>query len=103
MRAPSASMGAGALVGGLDRAARLATSAAAFLLLDVGRAGVLALATGHRIGHARPACCRITEMIEHMGRITRLEVSEQPGHLPPILDLRRSSDPREPARPVTPS
>ena len=57
----------------------------------------------HRIGHARTACRRITEMIEHMGRITRLEVSEQPGHLPPILDLRRSSDPSEPARPVTPS
>jgi signal transduction histidine kinase len=57
----------------------------------------------HRIGHARTACRRITEMIEHMGRITRLEMYEQPAYLPPILDLRRSSDPRGRTRRVTPS
>ena len=57
----------------------------------------------HRIGQARTACRRITDMIDHMGRITRLEVYEQPPHLPPILDLRRSSEPRRQGRPSPPS
>jgi signal transduction histidine kinase len=49
--------------------------------------------TSMRIGRARQACHRIAQMIVHMGRITRLEVAEeQSPNLPPILDLRRSSE-----------
>jgi hypothetical protein len=36
-------------------------------------------------------------MIVHMGRITRLEVYDQSPNLPPILDLRRSSEGVEPS------
>ena len=48
--------------------------------------------TAQRIDRAQSACRRIAEMIVHMGRITRLELYEQSPNLPPILDLRRSSD-----------
>ena len=44
-----------------------------------------------RIDRARSACRRISEMITHMGRITRLEVFDQSPNLSPILDLRRSA------------
>jgi PAS domain S-box-containing protein len=46
-----------------------------------------------RIDRARTASRRIADMITHMSRITRLELSAQSPSLPPILDLRRSSDP----------
>jgi len=52
--------------------------------------------TVQRIDRARDAARRIADMIVHMGRITRLELSEQSPNLPPILDLRRSSE-QEPA------
>ena len=49
--------------------------------------------TSQRLDRARQACHRIAQMIVHMGRITRLEESEdQSPNLPPILDLRRSSE-----------
>ena len=35
---------------------------------------------------------RISEIIAHMGTITRLEVVEPSPGLPPILDLRRSGE-----------
>jgi len=44
-----------------------------------------------RIEKARAACRKIGEIIAHMGRITRLELSDQTPGLPPILDLRRSA------------
>ena len=47
--------------------------------------------TQQRVDRVLVACRRISEMIVHMGRITRLEVLEQSPNLPPILDLRRSS------------
>jgi len=53
--------------------------------------------TARRIERARSACRRISEMIAHMGRITRLEEYEQSPNLPPILDLRRSSGSAEPS------
>ena len=43
-----------------------------------------------RLEKARAACMRISEMIAHMGKITRLEVLQEAPGLPPILDLRRS-------------
>jgi PAS domain S-box-containing protein len=49
--------------------------------------------TSQRIERVRQACRRIAQMIVHMGRITRLEEPEdQSPNLPPILDLRRSSE-----------
>jgi PAS domain S-box-containing protein len=45
-----------------------------------------------RVEKTLTACRRISEMIAHMGRITRLEFSQQSPELPPILDLRRSSE-----------
>jgi PAS domain S-box-containing protein len=53
--------------------------------------------TTQRLDRARTACRRIAEMIVHMGRITRLEESEQSPNLPPILDLRRSSSEADPS------
>jgi PAS domain S-box-containing protein len=48
--------------------------------------------TAQRLDRARTACRRIADMITHTGRITRLEFDEQSPNLPPILDLRRSSE-----------
>jgi two-component system cell cycle sensor histidine kinase/response regulator CckA len=48
--------------------------------------------TAQRIERTRQAGGRIADMIIHMGRITRLEDSVQSPNLPPILDLRRSSE-----------
>jgi PAS domain S-box-containing protein len=42
---------------------------------------------------------RITEIIAHMGRITRLETLQPSPGLAPILDLRRSGEPDADARP----
>jgi PAS domain S-box-containing protein len=53
--------------------------------------------TAQRIDRARSACRRIADMIVHMGRITRLELYEQSPNLPPILDLRRSSEEADPS------
>jgi PAS domain S-box-containing protein len=47
------------------------------------------------VREAITASRRITEMISHMGRITRLEVIEQWSSIAPILDIRRSSTPDE--------
>ncbi len=49
-------------------------------------------ALGPRLEKAQAACRRISTMIAHMAKITRLELSEQSPGLPPILDLRRSSE-----------
>ncbi|HYE93515.1 MAG TPA: GAF domain-containing protein [Terriglobales bacterium] len=45
-----------------------------------------------RLEKARSACMKIGEIIAHMGRITRLELSDETPGLPPILDLRRSGE-----------
>jgi PAS domain S-box-containing protein len=45
-----------------------------------------------RVEKARAACKRISEMIAQMSRITRLELSRDTPGLPPLLDLRRSSE-----------
>jgi signal transduction histidine kinase len=45
-----------------------------------------------RIEKARAACKRISEMITRMNQITRFELSQETPGLPPILDLRRSSE-----------
>ena len=45
-----------------------------------------------RIEQTLAAAGRIGEMITHMGRITRLQVDEESPSLPPMLDLRRSSE-----------
>lgn len=44
-----------------------------------------------RLEKAQAACQRISEMIAHMGRITKLELQQPSPGLPPILDLRKSS------------
>ena len=56
--------------------------------------------TVRRLARARAACARIVEMVGHMGRITRLELSEQSPNLPAILDLRRSSTTDSPPEPA---
>jgi GAF domain-containing protein len=38
------------------------------------------------------AAHRIRDIVERMMRITRLETLDLPGHLPPTLDIQRSSD-----------
>lgn len=45
-----------------------------------------------RLEKTKLACMRISEIITHMAKITRLELSEQSPGLPPLLDLRRSSE-----------
>ena len=52
-----------------------------------------------RMEKAHNACRRISEMIAHMGRITRLEFVETTPGLPPILDLRRSGEGTTPPDP----
>jgi len=47
---------------------------------------------GRRLEKMSKACRRISEMIEHMGRVTRLELYQLSPGLPPTLDLRRSSE-----------
>jgi signal transduction histidine kinase len=46
---------------------------------------------GRRLEKMSKACRRISEMIEHRGRVTRLELYQLSPGLPPTLDLRRSS------------
>jgi PAS domain S-box-containing protein len=38
---------------------------------------------------------QIRDIVRNMSRITRLELSRQSPHLPPVLDLRKSSDPQD--------
>ena len=45
-----------------------------------------------RLDKARAACTRISEMITKMRQITRLELRQEAPGLPPIIDLRRSSE-----------
>jgi len=45
-----------------------------------------------RLEKARAACLRISEMIASMRQITRLELVQEAPGLPPIIDLRRSSE-----------
>jgi PAS domain S-box-containing protein len=45
-----------------------------------------------RLEKARAACTRISEMIANMRQITRLELRQEAPGLPPIIDLRRSSE-----------
>ncbi|MGH7389455.1 MAG: GAF domain-containing protein [Candidatus Rokuibacteriota bacterium] len=94
----------------LARVAQLANAAAHEinnpLSVVVGRLHLLerrlrgdATALNH-IREAVNASQRITEMIGHMGRITRLEVIEKWSSITPILDIRKSSAPgEEPPRP----
>jgi signal transduction histidine kinase len=87
----------------LRAVARLANTAAHEinnpLAVIMGHLGLLARRfaddpeVGARVDKTLDACRRISEMIAHMGRITRLEVYQQSPGLPPILDLRRSSEP----------
>jgi hypothetical protein len=37
---------------------------------------------------------QIRDIVRNMSRITRLELSRQAPQLPPVLDLRKSSDPQ---------
>jgi PAS domain S-box-containing protein len=46
-----------------------------------------------RIEKALSACKRISEKIAQLGKITRLELQQPSPDLPPILDLKRSSEP----------
>jgi PAS domain S-box-containing protein len=68
------------------------------LAVIVGRLQLLARRFGSdatlvaQIEQAIAAGLRISEMIAHMGRISRLEVADQAPGLEPILDLRKSAD-----------
>ena len=43
-------------------------------------------------GRAKEASLRIAEIVARMRHITRLERAESPDHLPPLLDIEKSSD-----------
>jgi GAF domain-containing protein len=66
------------------------------LSIIVGNLQMLERASGpdpsRRIARALDAAARIEEIVRRMSHITRLENVEDRGHLPPMLDLRRSSD-----------
>jgi len=63
----------------------------ASLQLMVARGQVPAEAAGH-VERAIRAGGQIRDIVRNMSRITRLELSRQAPELPPVLDLRRSSD-----------
>jgi GAF domain-containing protein len=51
----------------------------------------------HRFERILTAAARIQEIVQHMTQITRLEDADVRPSLPPMLDLRRSSEPESPA------
>ena len=66
----------------------------ASLQLMVARGQVPPAATG-AVDRAIRAGEEIRDIVRNMSRITRLELSRQTPALPPVLDLRRSSQPRD--------
>jgi PAS domain S-box-containing protein len=93
---------------GLRAVTRLANAAAHEinnpLAVIVGRLEVAAQSTTeplarHRLDQALTAAFRIMDIVERMNRIIRLEDSATHTDLPPMLDLRRSSEENEPSRP----
>lgn len=65
----------------------------ASLQLMTARGQVPAGATGY-VERAIRAGEQIRDIVRNMTRITRLELSRQSPQLPPVLDLRKSSDPQ---------
>ena len=50
---------------------------------------------GHWAGASRKAAVRIRDAVARLARIVRIESTEPTGSLPPILDTRRSAEPRD--------
>ncbi len=65
----------------------------ASLQLMAARGQVPEAATGY-VERAIRAGEQIRDIVRNMSRITRLELSRQSPQLPPVLDLRKSSEPR---------
>jgi PAS domain S-box-containing protein len=51
--------------------------------------------SARRLEQAQGGVYRITDIVTRMARITRLESTAAGAHLPPILDIQKSSDPKE--------
>jgi len=91
---------------GLRAVTRLANAAAHEinnpLAIIVGHAQILAdrpgVAERHRFDRILAAAARIGEIVGHMTQITRLEDLDTAPNLPPMLDLRRSSETDPPTR-----
>jgi PAS domain S-box-containing protein len=50
---------------------------------------------GHWARASRKAAVRIRDAVARLSRIVRIESADHPGSLPPMLDIRRSAEPRD--------